>query len=103
MLAAAPEDDYLSRQRRAAEKRELKPIDHSKIDYEPFKKNFYIASSELRAMSDEQIEAFRKTNNDIKVRGVEPPVPVANWYQCGLSNKVLKLIEKRNFEKPTPI
>lgn len=45
ILERGPEDDFLSRQRRAAEKRELKPVDHSKIQYEDFKKHFYIESN----------------------------------------------------------
>ena len=49
------------------------------------------------------MEQFRKENNDIKVRGIKPPRPIFNWYQCGLSNRVLRLIDNRNFVKPTPI
>ena len=46
---------------------------------------------------------FRRTYGDIKVRGVNCPRPIINWYQCGLPSPVLDLIEKKSFEKPFPI
>ncbi len=35
--------------------------------------------------------------NNIKIRGFNIPKPILNWYQCGLSDKILKLISKKNF------
>lgn len=41
------------------EKRELKAVDHSKIDYQPFRKNLYHEVSEITMMTDSQITAIR--------------------------------------------
>ena len=35
------DNDYLARQRKLQEKKELKPVDHDSIEYIPFRKNFY--------------------------------------------------------------
>jgi len=54
-------------------------------------------------MTDEEVAKFRKFNGDIKVRGIDCPNPVLNWFQCGLPDLVIDVIEKRNFDKPFPI
>lgn len=40
---------------------------------------------------------------DIKVRGLDVPRPIMNWYQCGLPDPVHELMEKKQFQKPFPI
>lgn len=101
-------DDYFTKQRKLAEKKDLKPTDHSKVSYESFRKNFYIEGKEISALTPEERNAYvqrvRKELGDIKVRGRNCPAPITNWYQCGLSDKILRiLIEKRKFGKPFPI
>lgn len=97
-------DDYFTKQKKLAEKKDLKPVDHSKMIYEPFRKNFYIESKEITSMTAEQKANLRKELGDIKVRGKVCPAPITNWYQCGLSDKILKiLLEKRKYTKPFPI
>ena len=54
-------------------------------------------------MTDNQAQIFRKKHGDIKVRGLNCPKPVENWFQCGLSEAVLEVIEKKKFAKPFPI
>lgn len=49
------------------------------------------------------VAKYRKEAGDIKVRGKEILNPVFNWYQCGFSDKILSIIEKRNYVKPFPI
>ena len=95
--------DFVARQKKMADKKELKLVDHSQINYEPFRKNFYIETREIRELTDEQVEEIRKDLGDIKVRG-DCPKPIQNWYQCGLTNKLLHvLIEKKKFLEPFPI
>lgn len=97
-------DDYFTKQKKLAEKKDLKPVDHAKMGYDTFRKNFYIESKEITGMSIEQKVSLRKELGDIKVRGKNCPAPITNWYQCGLSDKILKiLIEKRKYGKPFPI
>lgn len=42
-------------------------VDHSKIDYPPFRRNFYIEVQELQKMSEEDVAKYRKELDDIKV------------------------------------
>ena len=98
------DDDFFTKQKKIAERRELKPVDHNVIKYEPFRKNFYIETKEISAMTAEEVEEYRAAIGDVKVRGKDCPKPIKNWYQCGLSDKVLKiLVDKRKFFEPFPI
>jgi len=54
-------------------------------------------------MRKEEIEKIREELGDIQVRGKTCPAPILNWFQCGLSDKVLKILEKKNFIGPFPI
>ncbi len=97
------DDDFLARQRRQAEKKELKPVNHAEIQYPPFRKLFYIEVPEISRMDDKELKRRRKAMGGIKVRGQDCPKPVMNWYQCGLSDKVLRVIEKKGFKDMFPI
>jgi ATP-dependent RNA helicase DDX46/PRP5 len=37
------------------------------------------------------------------VKGKNVPKPIKNWPQCGVSSKILALLKKHGYEKPTPI
>lgn len=54
-------------------------------------------------MTEREVAEFRRNYGDIKVRGLKCPKPIQNWYQCGLPDGVLEVIEKKNFVKPFPI
>ncbi len=45
----------------------LGAVDHSTIDYPPFRRNFYIEVQELQKMSEEDVAKYRKELDDIKV------------------------------------
>ncbi|XP_010539759.1 PREDICTED: DEAD-box ATP-dependent RNA helicase 42-like [Tarenaya hassleriana] len=95
------DEDFMKRVKKTkAEKLSL--VDHSKIDYEPFRKNFYIEVKELSRMTQEEVTACRK-ELELKVHGKDVPRPVKFWYQTGLTSKVLDTIKKLNYEKPMPI
>lgn len=96
--------DYFAKREKMAEKRTLKPVNHSDIEYEPFRKNLYIECEDITTKNEAEIEYFRRELGDIKIRGVDCPRPIENWYQCGLSDKILRvLIEKNNFKRPFAI
>lgn len=86
-------------------KRELKQIDHSEINYIPLVKNIYRESSELSALSEFEIEEFKKIHGDIHIRGKHPLIrPIMNWYQSNLPNQLIQMLVKVNkFETPFPI
>ena len=37
------------------------------------------------------------------IRGKHYPRPILTWSQCGLTEKMMRVIEKLNYEKPFPI
>jgi ATP-dependent RNA helicase DDX46/PRP5 len=81
----------------------LRPVDHSKIEYEPFKKNFLRLVPEIAGMTDDEIRVYRGELDGIKVRGKRVPPPIKNWFQCGLNDRTLAVIKKLGWTKPTPI
>ncbi|KAL6507950.1 DEAD-box ATP-dependent RNA helicase 42 [Orobanche gracilis] len=80
----------------------LSIVDHSKIEYPQFRKNFYIESKEICRMTSQEVSTYRK-QLELKIHGKDVPKPVRTWHQTGLSTKILDTIKKSNFEKPMPI
>lgn len=39
----------------------------------------------------------------IRIKGKGCPRPIRTWAQCGVSKKMLEVLKKSNYEKPTPI
>ncbi|KAM3925386.1 putative ATP-dependent RNA helicase DDX46 [Leptodactylus fuscus] len=81
----------------------LEPVDHGKIEYEPYRKNFYVEVPELAKMTQEEVNAFRLELEGITVKGKNCPKPIKTWVQCGISMKILNSLKKHAYEKPTPI
>ncbi|CAB4278822.1 unnamed protein product [Prunus armeniaca] len=95
------DDEFIKRVKKTkAEK--LSVVDHSKIDYDPFRKNFYIEVKEISRMTPEQVGAYRK-ELELKIHGKDVPKPIKTWHQTGLTSKILETIKKLNYEKPMPI
>nr|PVC50614.1 chromosome condensation protein [Theileria orientalis] len=84
-------------------KRELPRVDHTKIEYMPFKKNFYVQVSSITNMSEHEVDAFRKANGSIRVYGKKCPRPISSFSQCGLPDPILSILQRRDYEKPFPI
>ncbi|CAI0541240.1 unnamed protein product [Linum tenue] len=101
--ASEDEDDeeFIKRVKKTkAEKLSL--VDHSKIDYKPFRKNFYIEVKEISRMTPEEVSAHRK-ELELKIHGKDVPKPIKTWHQTGLTTKIMDTIRKLNFEKPMSI
>ncbi|KAG7516490.1 putative ATP-dependent RNA helicase DDX46 [Solea senegalensis] len=81
----------------------LEPVDHGKIQYEPYRKNFYVEVPELMRMTQEDVNAYRLDLEGITVKGKGCPKPIKTWVQCGVSMKILNAMKKHSYEKPTPI
>ncbi|XP_061926169.1 probable ATP-dependent RNA helicase DDX46 isoform X2 [Entelurus aequoreus] len=81
----------------------LEPVDHGKIEYEPYRKNFYVEVPELARMSAEDVIVYRSELEGITVKGKGCPKPIKTWVQCGVSMKILNSLKKQGYEKPTPI
>eukprot|EP00899_Mesostigma_viride_P004601 jgi/Mesvir1/14141/Mv12277-RA.2 len=78
-------------------------VDHAKVKYPEFRKDFYIVPKEIAKMSDVEVAAMRKEMDGIKVRGKDVPRPIRSWVQAGLSNRVLDTLKKLGCDKPMPI
>lgn len=83
--------------------KKLLTITKEDITYIPFRKNFYIEVPELAGMSAQEVEAYREELEGIKVRGKGCPKPIKTWAQAGVSKKVMDVLKRHNYEKPTPI
>jgi ATP-dependent RNA helicase DDX46/PRP5 len=105
----ADEDDVLEDEKSALEKledlqakKQVAAVDHSKIDYMPFRKRFYIVPREIADMKESDVQKLR-TELEIKTRGNACPRPVRTWMHCGLGDKINTVMEKYNFKEPFPI
>lgn len=58
----------MSREERAINKKDLKPVDHSKMEYIPFRKNFWIDPPDVTRYSTAEIDALRRELDNIRVR-----------------------------------
>ncbi|KAJ8663783.1 hypothetical protein O0I10_000057 [Lichtheimia ornata] len=96
-------EDILAMAAKRAKKKDLAAVDHSQMDYEPFRKNFYIEPPELREMTPDQVDMLRIELDGIKIRGVNCPKPIQKWTHCGLPAGCLEVIRRLKFEKPTSI
>lgn len=103
MDAVGDDDDEMLAIASKRKKKEVPTVDHSKIEYEPFRRDFYTEPQELKEMSDEAVSALRFELDGIKVQGKDVPRPVHNFAQLGLGTQVLDIIRNLEFEKPTPI
>lgn len=99
----------------------LEPVDHQKIQYESYRKNFYVEVPELAKMTPEgmvpstftvksaqnnteltvwvclcvsEVNEYRLELEGILVKGKGCPKPVKTWVQCGTSMKVLNALKK---------
>lgn len=73
-------ESYLEREKRKADKKELKRVDHALEQYEAITKCLYIETKEVGKMTDKEVSEFRKLNGDIKVLGLKCPRPISSWY-----------------------
>ncbi|GAV65817.1 DEAD domain-containing protein/Helicase_C domain-containing protein [Cephalotus follicularis] len=96
------DDDEFMKRVKKTKVEKLSIVDHSKIDYIPFRKNFSIEVKEISRMTPEEVADYRK-ELELKIHGKDVPKPVKNWHQTGLTSKILETIKKLNFEKPMAI
>jgi ATP-dependent RNA helicase DDX46/PRP5 len=66
-------DDILALANKMKKKKELPTVDHGKINYEPFRRNFYKESVELQQMTEEEVDYLRMEMDGIKIRVSQPP------------------------------
>lgn len=84
-------------------KKDIPTVNHEKVQYQPFRRNFYSEPVEMTDWTEEDVASLRMELDNIKVRGVDVPKPVQKWAQCGLGVQVLDVIQKLGYETPTSI
>jgi len=84
-------------------RKDITKVDHSTVDYVPFRKDFYVEVPEMQNMTKEEVDAYRADREGIKVKGLGCPKPIKNWAHCGVSKRVMEILKKNLYEKPTPI
>lgn len=95
-------DDFLAIANKK-KKKEIPAVNHSTVEYEPFRKMFYNEPSHLAEMSEEEVASLRLELDGIKVRGLDIPNPVHKWSQCGLGVQTLDVVDKLGYESLTAI
>jgi len=98
----ADPDDILAMANRK-KKKDIPTINHAKIQYEPFRRNFYSEPVDMADLSEAEVANLRLELDGIKVRGVDVPKPVQRWAQCGLGVQSLDVIQKLGYPAPTSI
>lgn len=77
-------EDILALAAKKAKKKDLALVDHGRIAYEPFRKEFYTAPPDISDMTDEEADLLRLELDGIKIRGVDCPRPATKWSHFGL-------------------
>jgi ATP-dependent RNA helicase DDX46/PRP5 len=104
ITAFTEKTNALIEKQKRAQKKDLKPIDYSKVELMPFRKSFYIEAKEISSMTDEEVKEYRaKELENVKITGKDCPRPIKKWIHAGLPPQVHELIAKEKFEKPFPI
>ena len=84
-------------------KKEIPTVNHAKIVYQSFRRNFYSEPVEMVDWTEDDVASLRMEMENIKVRGLDVPKPVQKWAQCGLGVQVLDVIQKLGYKSPTSI
>lgn len=96
-------EDILALATKMKKKKELPTVNHNKMNYEPFRRSFYVEPAELVQMTEEEVDDLRLELDGIKIRGQDCPKPVVKWSQCGLPAQNMEVISKLGFDRPTSI
>ncbi|KAK7535497.1 P-loop containing nucleoside triphosphate hydrolase protein [Phyllosticta citricarpa] len=106
-LQEAPKDldaeDLLAISKQKKARGTLPTVDHSTMNYQPVRFAFYTEPLELAELDEEATAALRFELDGITAKGRNVPKPVREFAQCGLPLKILDVIRRLGFERPTPI
>ncbi|KAF9429141.1 pre-mRNA processing RNA-helicase, partial [Entomortierella beljakovae] len=101
---SSDEEDILAMAAKRIKKKDIPAVDHSKIQYEYFRKDFYLEPPELAEMTPEEVHSMRLELDGIKIRGADCPKPIRKWTQAGLHPGCMTVIkDKLKYAAPTSI
>ncbi|KAH7080475.1 Pre-mRNA-processing ATP-dependent RNA helicase PRP5 [Paraphoma chrysanthemicola] len=84
-------------------KKEVPTINHEKVEYEPFRKDFYTEPAEVSQMTEEEVSDLRHELDGIKVKPEDVPRPVKKWAQMGLLQATMDVFGRVRYDRPTAI
>jgi ATP-dependent RNA helicase DDX46/PRP5 len=96
-------EDLLALHAAKKKKKEVPTINHEKVEYEPFRKNFYTEPAEISQMTPEEVADLRHELDGIKVKPDDVPRPVTKWAQMGLLQATMDVFNRVRFDRPTSI
>lgn len=86
-----------------SKKKEIGQVNHSKMNYQPFRKNFYSQSTEIADMTEEEVDELRADLENITVKGKNPPRPIQKFAQGGFGAQIMQIINSLQFSTPSSI
>lgn len=102
LQAAMAAPDALTVLAELNKKKELKAIDHSKVEYMPFQKNLYRVPRSLASLTNDEVLNLR-AKLKVRVRGSGAPAPVRTFAECGLSEKIIEILNAQKIFEPYPV
>ncbi|KAK9481309.1 P-loop containing nucleoside triphosphate hydrolase protein [Lipomyces japonicus] len=84
-------------------KKDIPVVNHSKVNYEPFRKQFYVEPAEISQLTEAEADEIRLNLDGIKIRGLDCPKPVQKWSQFGIPAQTMDVIKNLGYDKPTSI
>jgi hypothetical protein len=102
LQAAKAAPDALTVLAELNKKKELKAVDHSMVEYMPFQKNLYRVPRSMANLTNNEV-INRRAKLKIRVRGHGAPAPVSTFAECGLSEKILQILESQKITEPFPV
>lgn len=96
-------EDLLALHAARKKKKETPAINHDKVEYEPFRKNFYTEPAEITQMTAEEVADLRHELDGIKVKPDDVPRPVTKWAQMGLLQATMDVFTRVRYDRPTSI
>ncbi|KAF9979975.1 pre-mRNA processing RNA-helicase [Mortierella antarctica] len=104
LAESSEEEDILAMAAKRIKKKDIPTVDHSKMQYEYFRKDFYLEPPEMADMTPEEVHSLRLELDGIKIRGADCPKPIRKWTQAGLPPGCMQVIkDKLNYTAPTSI
>lgn len=100
---AVEDEDLFALASSKKKKKEVPVIDHSKVSYPDFRKNFYTEPKEVSEMTPEEVADLRLELDGIKVKPENVPRPVTKWAQMGLLQQTMDVFQQVGYSKPTSI
>jgi ATP-dependent RNA helicase DDX46/PRP5 len=96
-------EDLLAMHAAKKKKKEVPTINHEKVEYLPFRKDFYTEPAEVTQMTPEEVADLRHELDGIKVKPDDVPRPVTKWAQMGLLQATMNIFNKLRYDRPTSI